>query len=477
VINGDTSINGGTVQVGLLGTLVGTHDYEILKAQAVAGAFDVSDPALVEFWVSESSLSYDANSVWLHLVAMRFDDPSLAQTHNQRQVAAALQDIADGGGTNIIDALQDLESPDDVRHAYDQLSGRSRPALAPLTISGTSRLLANVSGRMETLQTGLMSGVSDVGLFAMSGPDSGIGRGWMYETAGPGQSIAVGNGSGLLADRPWGVWGRGYGLFGDRTTEGDVLGYTYQMYGASLGLDYRLTDKFLAGIVLGMSEGTVDFTGTRDNANLRTMNASLYGSYASGPWFLSSVASYVSLDYDTERFVDLTGERLVGNPGGYELAAYVEAGRNWELAPNLLLQPLASLQYAYLNLDSYTETGGISALAFDDESYQSVKGSMGARLTRRLLESAAGFRLDGQLRGRWVHEFGDNQSSVDTWFVSNAASVFTIRDAEISRDSALLGAGLSADLSSQLRAYADYNARVSSDETVQVISAALQYRW
>ena len=130
-----------------------------------------------------------------------------------------------------------------------------------------------------------------------------------------------------------------------------------------------------------------------------------------------------------------------------------------------------------MNLDSYTETGGISALAFDDESYQSVKGSMGARLTRRLLESAAGFRLDGQLRGRWVHEFGDNQSSVDTWFVSNAASVFTIRDAEISRDSALLGAGLSADLSSQLRAYADYNARVSSDETVQVISAALQYRW
>ena len=221
----------------------------------------------------------------------------------------------------------------------------------------------------------------------------------------------------------------------------------------------------------------MDFADSRDNADFRAMHIGLYDSLTWNQWYLDSMASYADLNYDTERFVDLTSERLTGDLNGYELAAYVEGGYNWNLSRNLLLQPLASLQYTYLHLDSYTETGGLSALSYDDQTHESVKGSLGARLTQQLFESASGLRTGVQLRGRWVHEFGDNQASVDTSFASNPGAVFTIHDAAIARDSALLGAGLSTDITKRLRAYVDYDARLNSDETVHVIGAALQYRW
>ena len=477
VVNGSVDILGGAVKPVPTSTIVGTRQYEIIDADSVTGTFDTLDTALLHFYFNDTGLTYDPNSVWLWVDVLRFDDPNLVRTCNQAGVGRALQQTAEGGGNEVTDALQQLDDFNDVRHAYDQLSGQSRPPLAPLTITGMSKFLGLVSGRLQTLQTGLFSGLSDSRLMAMSGPDTGTSGGRVYDFAPQGQSFAVGNGSTTLADRQWGIWGRGYGLYGDRETEGGVPGYKYDVYGGSFGLDYQFTDEFLAGLVGGYSQGSVDYAGSRDNADFEALHGGLYSSLNWDKWYLDAVGMYADLSFDTERFIDLTSERLTGSFDGYELAAYVEAGQNWDLAPNLRLQPLASFQYTYLNLDAYTESGGPSALAFDEQTHESLKGSLGARLTQTLIESAGDFRADVQLRGRWVHEFGDNQSRVDTWFASEPTAVFSVSDEAIARDSAVLGAGLSANFGKQTRAYVDYDTRFNSDETIQVISAALQHRW
>jgi outer membrane autotransporter protein len=480
-VNGDTTINGGTVKVSSLGTVVGEHSYQIIHADSVTvptgGGFGAPDTALLTFAVSDSSLAYDPTSVVLHLTAANFNDPTIAQTPNQQQLGGALQDIANAGGNGVTHALQQVETPEGLRQAYNQLSGQSRPPLTPVAATGSSRFLGTVSDRMQSLQTGLMSGMSNMSVVAMSGPDSRMDGGQMYDFAAPGQSVAIGNGSNLLADSPWGLWGRGYGLFGDRETEKDAPGYSYQMYGGSLGLDYQFTEKFLGGVVVGVTDGNVDFAGMRDNADFQAIQVGLYGDLTWEKWYLNSMATYANLHYDTERFVDLTGERLTGDLSGNDWSAYVEGGKNVNLSPSALLQPFVSLQYSYLTFGSYTETGGASALSYGDQTSQSVKGSLGARLTDRLFESPGGFHADGQLRGRWIHEFGDDQSKVDTSFASNPGAVFTIHDAEIARDSALVGVGISANITKQLRASADYDALLNTDETVQLVSAALEYRW
>jgi len=477
VAAGDVDIQGGTVQAILTGTIAGTNQYEIIGADSVSGTFDTLDSALLHFFLDEASLSYDPDSVWLTVSVIPFDDPSVWQTCNQAQVGGALQEIAEGGGNGITDALQALDDINDIRLAYDQLAGQSRPPLAPVTVAGTSKFLGMVSSRVQTVKTGLMAGISDSSLMAMAGSNRGPSRGSIYDVAPQGQTFNVGNGSNVLASKQWGVWGRGYGLYGDRKAESGAPGYDYNMYGASIGLDCQFTKTFLGGVVGGMSEGDVDFSGSRDNSDLAATYIGLYGSLAWDKWYVDVTAVYANLEYDTERFVDLPGERLTGQFDGSEIAAYVEVGLNCDLAPNLLLQPLASLQYVSLDLDPYTESGGASALGFDDQTYDSLKGALGARLTSRLIETARDCHIDGQLRGRWVHEFGDDRSNVDAHFATDPAAVFTVSDADLAPDSAVLGAGLSADLNRQTRVYVDYDTRLNRDESLYVISAAVQYRW
>jgi len=477
-VNGNVLIDGGTVRVDSQGTIIGVHDYEIIAANVVSGEFDVLDTALLDFTVTDANLGYDESSVWLHLVAANFNDPNLARTYNQRQVAGGLQQIAGEDPDNpITDALQGLPDPDRLRHAYDELSGQTRPPLGTLTAAGTSRFLGTVTSRLQTVQGGLVDTFTRPGLLAMAGPDSTMGDARTYDVGPQGQTFGVGKGSSTLSDVAWGLWGRAYGLYGDRETEFEAPGYNYSIFGGSVGLDYQFNDVWLGGLVVGMANGDVDYAGSRDNAEFDAKHVGLYGSAAWEKWYVDSVATLARLEYDTERFVDLLGERLTGSFSGYELAAYAEVGRKWQVGPDLLLQPLASVQYSHLTLDDYTEHGGVSALSFDTQTQESVKGSLGARLTRTLIDTMGDFRANVQLRGRWVHEFGDNRATVDTSFASNPAVVFTVRDAEIDRDSAVLGVGLSGDLSKHTRVYVDYDTRLNSDESVHVIGASLQYRW
>jgi len=477
-VGGDVTINGGTVQVSSQGTVIGQHDYEIINAYGVTGTFDVLDTALLHFTVSDVNLGYDENSVWLHLTAAEFNDPNIARTYNQRQVAGGLQHIAGEEPDNpITDALQDLPDPDQVRHTYDQLSGQTRPPLSTLTAAGTSKFLGTVASRMQTVQTGLVNSFTSPGLLAMAGPDNTVGGARMVDANPMGQAFSAGNGSPVLGNMSWGVWGRAYGLYGDRETEFEAPGYNYDMLGFSVGLDYQFTDSLLGGLVVGTADGDVDFAQSRDNTEFEAKYVGLYGSAAWDKWYLDGVATLARMSFDTERFVDLLGERLTGSFDGYEAAAYTELGRKWQLAADLLLQPLVSLQYSYLNLDDYTERGGASALSFENQTFNSFKGSLGARLTKTIIETMGDFRASVQLRGRWVHEFGDDQASVDTFFATSPTAVFTVRDAEVTRDSVAAGVGFFGDLNKHLRAYVDYDTRLSSDETVQVVGASLQYRW
>jgi len=473
VASGTVNIEGGTIQVSSTGTILGQHQYEIISAGGVQGQFDALDTALLNFSISDSGLDYNDTSVWMHVAAANFDDPNIARTYNQRQVAGALQTIGGQGGNDVTDAVQDLETADDVRGAYDQLSGQTRPPLAPMTIAGSSKFLGTVTSRVQTVKTGLVAGAFDSKLLAAAGPDQALGG----SPSRSGQDFAIGNGTSVLSDKRWGLWGRGYGLYGDRDSGDELPGYGYHIYGGSFGVDYQFTETLLAGLVGGVSEGDVNFDRSRDTTSFGAAHIGLYGSLAWERWNVDAVATYANLDYETRRFVDLLDERLSGNFDGSEFAAYVEVSRTYALAPNLTLAPLASVQYTYLDLDSYTETGGVSALAFESQTHESIRGSLGARLTRRLIETAGDFRADVQLRGRWVHEFGDDRASVDTSFASDPTVVFTVKDDAISRDSGVLGVGFLTELNNRTRAYFDYDARINSDETIHVLSASLQYRW
>lgn len=360
----------------------------------------------------------------------------------------------------------------------DRLPGWSRPPLAPVTTAATGGFLTTASERLQHARTAISYGTSTGPLLAMAGPDDRMGNTTMYDVGPNGHTFALGNGTDYFADQKWGVWGRGYGAFGDRESEGGVPGHQYTVLGTGFGVDYQFTDRLLLGVTGGYFDGDVDYASSRDKSAVEGRSIGLYSGYKRHDWYFDSLVTYTDLEYETKRFVDLLNERPEGDFDGYQISGYFEAGFDWDYDEDCVLQPLASFQFSYLNLDGYTESGGATSLAYDEQSYESYKGSLGVRQIRELCKRADGRNAVLELRARWVHEFGDATSSVDAHFASNPGTVFAVSDEAISRrDSAVLGVGLNCSLGGATRVFFDYDASLNGEHTVHVVSAALEHRW
>lgn len=265
-------------------------------------------------------------------------------------------------------------------------------------------------------------------------------------------------------------------MFGDRARESGVPGYEYNTYGVSLGADYRFRPDLTLGLAVGFSETDVDYCRVKDESEIDGLHVALYARYNPGTWYLTGIVGLGDLRFQTDRYVDLTDEHLTADFSGNTFSTYIEAGAKWRRIDRWQINPLASIQLSRLSIDAYKETGGSAALAFGSQDYDSIKGSLGARITTDVADWLGGSGLF-ELRGRWVHEFADIQSSVDAAFASNPDVVFQVRDAKLPRDSAVLGAGLDLELNKQTRFILDYDVRLNPDETTHIVTLLGQYRW
>jgi outer membrane autotransporter protein len=475
-VTGDMSIVHGTVHAVPVAAITQLQQYTIVEANSVSGTFDtVVLPDAVAHTLL-TMLSYEPDSV--SLTVTPFDGmPCL--TRNQRALGAALQSIANVGPTPVTSLLQQVPTLDGVRAAYDQLSGQSRPALAPVAATDSARFLGIVSNRLQGARgivADSLEGLSDSPLRAMLLPDDRFGT-TIVSDAGLNGVLSEQDAGRRSDDRDWGVWAKMYGLCGDRETEHGTPGYSYNVFGQSFGVDLQFSEQFLGGITGGYSDAQVDYARLADEASIGATHAGLYGSYSADGWYLNYVATHSWLNFNTRRVVDLTDERHKGSFDGHEWSGYLEAGFDWQPAATWLVQPLAGLQVAYLHLDAYAETGLASALVYKEQDYESYKTSLGARVTKELILGPHGRAAIIQARTRWVHEFGDVTSSVDARFEDVPGVWFTVSDEGVSRDSLLLGAGTGIRLTRGLRAFVDYDVSLNPDNTAQVISGAVEYRW
>ena len=478
-VTGDVDIAGGTVKTISTETITDSQEYTIVEADSVTGTFVGLDTALLHATFSNvgTELDYETDSVTLNISPVPFDDSDIVLTSNQIALGSALQQIADSGGNSITTALQSCHSINQVRGAYDQLSGQSRPSLAPISTAGTAIFSGAVSDRLHNTHGGVSYGMSRGPLLAMAGPVDSTVMEATYDVTPVRHGFALGNNTDIFTDQRWGIWGKGYGVFGDRETEGGAPGYQYTVYGTGFGLDYQCTDRLLVGVTTGYVDGSVDYSSSRDKSNVSSIPIGLYGSYDTNNWYFDCILNYARLEYTTERHVDLTAEKLSAEFDGDEIGGYFEGGFNWHYNEDCLIRPLASFQFAHLNLESYTESGGASSLGYNDQSYESHKGSLGVKLTKQLRKNTEALSSTVELRGRWIHEFGDTKSHVDAHFASDPGIIFTVNDEDISRDSVALGIGLKGKLGSRTSLAIDYDTSLNADHTSHIVSAGLEHRW
>ncbi len=476
VVTGDATINGGTLKAISTETISRTHEYTILEANNVSGQFDTLDTALLHTVLYQYSADEDylSDSVILTVIPEQLNNPDFLMTANQLSLGNALQQIADNSGNGVTTELQHLTTLGQVRDAYDQLCGQTRTSLAFVSSSANTGFTDTVSSRLNNTHSGVSMRFNDLPLLAMAAPDRDT---TMYDTEKNLNAFAIGNGTAYFASENWGMWMRGYGIFGERDSDSGSPGYHYKTYGSGFGMDFKTSKEFILGLTGGYSYGHVDYSSSRDESDITGMPMGIYGSWFSEGGYVDAIFTYAPMKYETTRYVDLTSEKLEGDFDGYEAGTYWELGRNLYFGKDVLVQPMTSFQISYLNMDNYTETGGVSALSFDEQTYKSYKGSLGMKIKTFLGEHSEYESLILELRGRWQHEFGDTKSDINANFSSNPGTIFKVSDEGLPDNSTILGIGLKQIVKQNTMYYIDYDTSFNNEDTSHIISAGLRYRW
>jgi hypothetical protein len=123
----------------------------------------------------------------------------------------------------------------------------------------------------------------------------------------------------------------------------------------------------------------------RGRIDADTWDLGAYGTWADGDGkYVDGLVNYTNYDFNTLRSVIFTGfnEANRARHDGDALTAYVGAGwmnpsGEWSWGPT------ASLQWTSLDLDGFTETGGVSALSVAARDVDSVRSQLGVRATRQ----------------------------------------------------------------------------------------------
>jgi T5SS/PEP-CTERM-associated repeat protein len=478
-VTGDVTINGGTISAISDETITRTQTYTILTADRITHEFTTLDTALLKLNAATNPdddihLAYEATSIELTITAMEYDDPTLVDTPVQRQVGRALQVIAENGGNAVTTELQTLDGPA-LRDGYDQLAGQHKPVAYDAANRAVKRLMGTVSARMRSVQGGTVSMPSNLGLNELcASPRQGT---LVQDSDWPASFPARGDGWLMPAGRPWGVWGKAFAVRGDRETTAQASGYDQATAGLSVGMDYQLTPKILAGVLAGYSDTDLAIAGSRDTTAIRSRYVGVYGSYETFGWYLDSTVVYARNHYTGHRGIDIGGihETAQSDYHGDQFAVNLEAGLN-RYRGDLSIQPFMAFDYITETQAGYAETGSSSNLHVQSGRYESSCGSLGAALTKRVWAGSRHTTMLTSLRGRWSHEFENGSGSTTSRF-AGYQDTFTVTHRGVSRDSFMIGGGVTMTLNKATEIYFDYDCTLNKDYTSHFLTAGFQYRW
>lgn len=473
-------LNGGTVEVlaqngnyrrETLYNIVNTQDGVFGKFSSVTSNLAFLDP----------TLSYDLNNVFLTLKRNDLNYASVAQTPNQFAVAQGLTRISSvttGDAATVTAALDGLSAAQ-ARAAFDSIGAAGR-ALIPQSFTLNQRSVnQNLVARL---------GIADSG--NSLAPTAGIGGRAMQlafdestrsDAAPVYAQLGLPSGQGFRSSAGSegnnGLWLRGYGGSGRLDGDANAPGAKYSFGGTLFGYDRKIGNDATVGVFAGYAQPRYDQDLSTSSAHAKTTQLGAYGRLHSGNWRVDGVASYARNSTETSRVVTVGALNRVakGSFNGDTVAVHVETGYTLK-AGSFDVQPLAALSWVRQTQNAYSETGaGALNLVLPDQTQESLRSSLGARTLHPF--QVGSMQWVFETRAAWSHEF-KNARSVNARLAGDpVASVFTVSGPSLPRDSAVVGVGIAAQASRNLRLYADVNGEYSSRERAHTLSVGLRYQW
>jgi len=439
-VTGTASLAGTVALFGLDDRFRGDHSYTILTAdEGYTGAFSGIDYASAFL---DAALVY-GDDVLLTLARNDVDLADVAGTPNQAATANGLESL--GGHNEILQRILMLDT-NGARDSYDSLSGE----IAAATQGGL------------VLSSQFFSHAAQQRISQAFGDDaSGATRSILVSSYGPAPELAAG-----AAGRRTAIWTSFDGARGRLDGSANTASIDRQSVGGAVGIDFAPSESARVGVLAAYHSADYDVDGRASSSAADSWEVGVYGGMKFDRLTLSAGAGYAWHDIETARIASIGNvtEALSGSTSGGSLQLFGEISQAYVLpfgAQTLQVEPFAGVDYVRLTIDGYQETGGIAALSIAGSETDVAYSTLGIRGSLLLPSMDAGARLNGMFG--WRHGFGDLTPTSTARFVGGSA--FTVEGAPLSKNLALVGAGVAMDLSPTTSFSVDYRGAFGETST------------
>ena len=389
-------------------------------------------------------LEYLPNSVVLETIQGSFAQDVPGLTPNERAVGRALDKVVNQKKVSgLVDELDTLPLGS-VPGALEKIVPTQMLAMFDASIASSTVQADNLERRMEEIRGG-STGASVTGLHLTDsrGTQSGGGADAKQAIGKDGKELEPAP----LSDR-WGYFVNGSGEFVDTQSTALAQGGEFTTGGISAGADYRLCDRAAVGVTGGYSNTATD-SRNQDSVKTNSGKLGLYGTVFDQGFFLNGGVGGGVNSYDTKR--ETLGGNALGDAEGNEFNTLLGTGYTYRTG-GWSVGPIASMRYSWVGIDSFTEHGSLAPLRYADQSEDSLRSTVGAQTS--YVFKLGKIAVTPQVRAQWQHEYLDNARSIGASFLPGGA--FSVSGPEVGRDSLLLDAGVTVQLTSQVGVYACY---------------------
>lgn len=462
---GTAAISGGSVLVTPVNARVGDV-YAIISATSVTGAFDsVSAPSLL---FADPALSYSATNVTLSLERNGVAFQSVAQTRNQRSVAAALDGA--GAGSDVADYLAGATSASDARASLDRLSAEAHASLGTTLFQQNALVGETLLSRLR--QAAAAPGDVRAAALASGGPALAYADSAPVSTAFNDLKAPFSPGAAGPVVATWaqgfGQWSKADGRNGAAKVDGSLGGFLAGADVTSDGLTFGLAGGYVS------ANSDVDARGAHTDANTAIIAA--YAGARIDAVRLRGGASYGWSDVDSRRTVIVGGlnERPKASYDGSTANAFAEAAYALALG-EASLEPFAQLAWSRVDTDSFNERNApVSGLHVGGLDFDTVYTTLGARFATTLAGGAGPITPHASLA--WRHAMDDITPDVAARF-RNGGGDFTSAGAPIGRNSLLVGAGVDVGIGAGAAIGVAYEGQFASDARYNAVKGHFAYQF
>jgi len=241
-------------------------------------------------------------------------------------------------------------------------------------------------------------------------------------------------------------WGTAYGsngrIGGDAATGsadrsiGDVH--------AAAGLDASIMPGVIAGVAISGGKAHAGLPGVIGAINADVMQAGVYGTAETGPIKLGGALSFAHLDNQVSRSIPALGSSLTSSYATMAWSGRLEASATLLDWNDFSFSPLVAFQATQATSPGIIEAGGAGALELGRRSDLTSRTELGIEIDGDTM--LGDIPITGQLRAAWAH-YLEPDAQLTSSLVSLPGSPFTVRGAEMDRNSALLSFDIKAQLS------------------------------